>query len=111
MTHSGSDKFAVDLIIEGNSDADEHRCRMARSAAAIVQMAFTPKRAFRLHQQTEGLTAINRLSLILHALRMPEHWFAWTRELVQADPALARRLVDRIPDESKVWVIARAGLS
>lgn len=61
MTHSGSDKFAVDLLIKGNSDADEHRCRMARSAAAIVQMAFTTKRPFRLHQQAEGLTAINRL--------------------------------------------------
>lgn len=84
---------------------------MARSAAAIVQTAFTPKRPFRLHQQTEGLTAINRLSLTLHALKMPEHWFAWTRELVHADPALARRLVDRIPDESRVWLIARAGLS
>ncbi|OSI35695.1 hypothetical protein BST65_00810 [Bradyrhizobium canariense] len=111
MTHSGSDKFAVDPVINGRSDADEHRCRMSRSAAAIVQMAFTPKRPFRRHQQTERLTAINRLSLILHALRMPEHWFAWIHELVHADPALARRLVDRIPDESKVWVIARAGLS
>ncbi|OSI71077.1 hypothetical protein [Bradyrhizobium canariense] len=111
MTHSGSDKFAGDLKIKGNSHADEHRCRMARSTAAIVQMAFTPKRLFRLHQQTEGLTAINRLSLILHALRMPEHWFTWICELVHADPALARRLVDRIPEESKVWLIARAGLS
>lgn len=77
-------------------------------AVLMVQMALTRMRPFRLHHQT---TAINALSPILRALTLPEQWFAWTGELAHAHPALARQFVDRIPHESKMRLIARAGLS
>lgn len=80
-------------------------------AALMVQMALTRMRPFRLHHQTLVSTAINALSLILRALTLPKQWFAWTDELAHAHPALARQFVDRIPHESKMRLIARAGLS
>lgn len=80
-------------------------------AALMVQMALTRMRSFRLHHQTVVSTAINALSAILRALTLREQWFAWTGELAHAHPALARQFVDRIPHESKMWLIARAGLS
>lgn len=80
-------------------------------AALMVQMAFTHMRPFQLHQLTGGLTAINGLSLIFRALTLPEQWFAWTGELAHVHSALARQFVDRIPHKSKMWLIARAGLS
>lgn len=77
----------------------------------MVQMALTRMRPFRLHQQTVGSTAINALSVISRELTLPKQRFAWTGELAHAHPALARQFVDCIPHESKVWLIARAGLS
>lgn len=80
-------------------------------AALMVQMALTRMMPFRLHYQTVVSTAINALSPILPALTLPQQWFAWTGELAHAHPALALQFVDRIPHESKMWLIARAGLS
>lgn len=54
---------------------------------------------------------INDLPLILRGFTLPEQWFAWAGKLAHARSALARRFVDRILHESKVWLIARAGLS
>lgn len=68
-------------------------------------------RTFRLHHQSEISTAINAPSLILRALILPAQWFAWPGELAHAHPALARQFVDRIPHDSKMWLIARARLS
>lgn len=68
-------------------------------------------RTFRLHHQSEISTAINAPSPILRALILPAQWFAWPGELAHAHPALARQFVDRIPHDSKMWLIARARLS
>lgn len=77
----------------------------------MAQVALTHMRPFRLHHQTVVTTAINALSPILRALILPGQWFAWPGELPHARPALARHFVDRIPHESKMWLIARPGLS
>ncbi len=77
----------------------------------MAQVALTRMRPFRLHHQGVVSRAINAASPILHVLILPAQWFAWPGELAHAHPALARQFVDRISHESKMWLIARAGLS
>lgn len=92
MTHSGSDKFAVDPLIKGNSDADEHRCRMDQPLLSF-RWLYT-EAILSAASASSRLNGNKSPSLILYALRRPEHWFTWPRELVHADPrfgAPARR--------------------
>lgn len=77
----------------------------------MAQVALTRMRPFRLHHQGVVSRAISAVPPILDALILPAQWFAWPGELAHAHPALARQFVDRIPHESKMWLIARAGLS
>lgn len=77
-------------------------------AVLMVQMALTRMRPLSTTSPNNG----NKCPVShLRALTLPEQRFAWTGELAHAHPALARQLVGRIPHESKMRLIARAGLS